>query len=124
MATILVLDDDRGILTTLETVLRMAGHKVITATNGNRAADTLRAIQADLLIADLVMPDREGLETIQETRAQYPSLPIIAISGATFGPDGLLLDIAKKMGADAALAKPFTMMQLTQTVARLLGERN
>ncbi len=62
---------------------------------------------ADLIITDIIMPEKEGIETIMELKREFPDVKIIAISGGGKGDAGQYLDMAKKMGADNTLAKPF-----------------
>ena len=76
----------------------------------------------DLIITDIIMPGKEGISTIIELRKEFPGLKIIAISGGgDFEPFGYL-DIAKRVGADRTLPKPFSRNQLIETIDDLMGE--
>lgn len=116
--TILVADDEPSIVQLVRRIMEEAGYSVLTARNGREAIDTVRKHRVDVLITDLVMPEREGIETIQELRTTHPNLKMIAMSGA-FG--GSYLHIAAMMGAVAALTKPLNAELLLNTVRTLLG---
>lgn len=123
MANILVLDDDQILLAIIRHALQRAGHTVITSLSGENADRTLKQVQVDLLITDLFMPDREGLETIQQVRRIYPNLPIIAITAGVAGHLEVFLNMAKEMGATATLNKPFTGYELQSVVEQVLTKR-
>ena len=120
MAEILVVDDDEGVRLMLRTLLEKSGHSVIEASNGNEAVQTLQNHSPALVILDIIMPDKEGLETIMELRQSRPDLPIIAISGGgRIGPQAYL-DDALKLGAAKVFTKPFVLDDIRQAVAELL----
>ncbi len=121
MSAILLVDDDRQVLDVLSEMLRLEGHSVVTAENGVLALEKMRQKVFDLVIADMIMPEKEGLETISDIRRQYAALPIIAISGSgRIGPEDYL-DAARRMGANATLAKPFARKEFINTVTALLS---
>lgn len=121
MSSILVVDDDTQVLDVMSEMLRLEGHKVSVAENGRQAVDQMREAQFDLVITDLIMPEKEGLETIADIRKGQTDLPIIAISGGgRVGPMDYL-ETAKFIGADATLAKPFGRQELISTVTDLLA---
>jgi CheY-like chemotaxis protein len=116
--TILVVDDEDAIRELFQDLLSAAGYQVLVASDGRQAVDLLRrGMTPDLLITDLVMPNQEGIETIQAVRQQFPKMKIIAMSGA-FG--GQFLRMAKLLGADATLMKPIQVDQLCVTVDQVL----
>jgi DNA-binding response OmpR family regulator len=119
-ARILVADDEAGVRSFLRDVLEADGYEVVQAASGKQALDEVRTGHVDLVITDLVMPEKEGIETIQALRREAPGLGIIAISGA-FG--GQFLKPALKLGADAVLHKPFSPEQILAIVAELLKRR-
>jgi two-component system, chemotaxis family, chemotaxis protein CheY len=121
VASVLIIDDDTSIRKVLRTALERAGHRVDEAGNGAEGMQRYRTAPADLVITDLFMPDQDGIETIQELRAGYPNARILAISGGAVGTTTGTLTDAMLFGADATLAKPFTMQQLTSAVAGLLA---
>ena len=116
-STILVADDDAALRASLVRLLSENGHVVIEAANGQEAIDRIRAGGVDLLITDLVMPVKEGIETIQELHFSHPQLPIVAISS---GFQWTYLKAARMLGASATLAKPIEPEQLLTTIRELL----
>lgn len=116
--TILVVDDDAAIRSLFHKILARAGYRVMEAADGAQALAAMSEGGVDLVITDLVMPEKEGIETIVEIRKSYPQVKIAAVSGA-FG--GKYLEAASLLGADAALAKPVSEETLVDTVRRLLG---
>ena len=115
---VLFVDDDAEVVMFASRVLRDAGFEVLVGANGSIALSTVQSEALDVVITDLVMPEREGLETIMRLRKSHPSLPIIAISGA-FG--GHFLKGATTLGASAILAKPFSGDELLEAVRTVLG---
>ena len=123
MAKILVLDDELSILLMLKKMLERAGHEVETALNGKDGMELFEKNKPDLLITDIIMPEKEGLETIIEVKKKYPELKIIAISGGgRIGPDGYLPG-AKLFGADLVFQKPLVHTEFLQAVSLLLNEK-
>ncbi|HEX3746642.1 MAG TPA: PAS domain S-box protein [Bryobacteraceae bacterium] len=119
-ARILVVDDEDGVRALLREILENRGHQVIEAANGKEAVRLVSAEVPDLVISDIVMPEQEGLETIQALGRLAPNLPIIAISGA-FG--GQFLTLARLIGADAVLDKPISSDILLAKVDEVLAHR-
>ncbi|HLN55158.1 MAG TPA: response regulator [Bacteroidales bacterium] len=123
MAKILVFDDEPSILLMIKKMLEKAGHEVEIALNGKEGMALFEKNRPDLLITDIIMPEKEGLETIFELRRQYPDLKIIAISGGgRIGPDGYLPG-AKLLGANAVFTKPLVPKEFLQAVANLLEKK-
>lgn len=122
MAKILVIDDEVLLAKTLSIVLAKAGHTVVTAENGQIGVDMFATEKPDLVITDIIMPVMEGIEAIQALRAQAPTLPIIAVSGGGRTKNLEFLRVAQKLGANAALGKPFTKEQLLAAVTKCLAE--
>jgi CheY-like chemotaxis protein len=119
--TVLVVDDEDSIRCLFDEILTAEGYCVLAASDGREACDVLRRdVNPDLVLTDLVMPNQEGIETIQVMRRQFPKLKIIAMSGA-FG--GQFLSTAKMLGADATLQKPVKPEELRSMVARILGNQ-
>lgn len=120
MSAILVIDDDASVREVVSEMLRLAGHEVTMAENGREAMPKLSSTRFDLVITDLIMPEKEGIETISEIRRLDSDVPIVAISGGgRLGP-GDYLETARYIGADATLAKPFTRQELLTTIDSLL----
>ncbi len=116
--TVLIIDDDEQVLRLLRTVFEEAGYVVLEASNGREALARMTGHPVNLVVTDLVMPEKEGLETIQELRRKYPEVKILAISG-TFG--GSYLKMASRLGADGILAKPFQREQFLEAVENSLS---
>lgn len=123
MASILLVDDDEQLLYTAQAMLERLQHDVVTARNGNEALARYVEHAPDLVITDLIMPDREGLETIRELRRSAPGVKIIAMSGGGRSSPGNYLKMAKDLGATAVLAKPFSFSELATVVDTLLAVR-
>lgn len=122
MASVLIIDDDTSIRRVVRAALERAGHRVAEAGNGAEGMQRYRMAPADLVITDVFMPDQDGIETIQQLREEFPASRILAISGGSVaGTSGTLRD-ALLLGADATLAKPFTVEQLTRIIDGMLGE--
>lgn len=118
MARILVIEDDPEVRELLEETLRRAGHEVLSAANGKDAIPLFRANPVEVIIADMLMPEKDGLETIAELRSISPNVKIIAISGAR--PELMVLSMAEKLGAVKTLAKPFRPDEVIDVVEKLL----
>jgi len=122
MAKILVLDDELSILLMIKKMLEKAGHEVSLALNGREGMELFEKNRPDLLITDIIMPEKEGLETIFELRRKFPELKIIAISGGgRISPDGYLPG-AKLLGADMTFQKPLDQKEFLQAVSQLLNK--
>jgi CheY-like chemotaxis protein len=122
MAKILVLDDELSILLMIKKMLEKAGHVVSLALNGKEGLELFEKDRPDMLITDIIMPEKEGLETIFELRRKYPELKIIAISGGgRISPDGYLPG-AKLLGADMTFQKPLDQKEFLQAVSQLLNK--
>jgi CheY-like chemotaxis protein len=122
MKQILLVDDNEAFLRPMEWTLRQAGYEVQTAGDGAAALKRFFLHAFDLVITDLVMPDKEGIETIIELRRLDPALKIIAMSGDTRMDPGDYLPMARLLGAAATLTKPFTAEEILALVAGLRGE--
>lgn len=116
---ILVVDDDPAVRDSIAMVLESAGFMVEQAEQGVTALRLLRAQEPDLIITDILMPQKEGIETIREIRAVLPHTPIIAISGGTDGGADYL-KMALSFGASSVMPKPFDPMAMLELVDRLL----
>lgn len=116
--SILVVDDHEEIRILLRDILEEHGYEVFEAADGKEALAKSQLLAFDLLITDLIMPEREGIETIRAMRSAKPELRILAISGAV---EACYLQAAKVLGADATLRKPFPPEVILETVERLLS---
>lgn len=120
MARILVVEDDDSFRRMLREMLEVAGHLVSEAENGDVGLAVYKKEPADLVVLDIFMPGKEGIETIIELRHHDPQAKVLAISGG--GRHGHLqyLDQALQLGAQRRLAKPFSRDDFLQTVEELL----
>lgn len=120
MASILLVDDDEQFRLMLNEVLQRAGYDVRQAQDGNDALKQYRASPADVVITDLIMPEKEGLETIRALRAFDPAVKIIAMSGGGRNHSSDYLLIAQRFKAQRVLAKPFPHHVLLTMLKELL----
>ena len=132
MGSILIIDDEEDIRDALQMVLGSVGHDVKVASNGNEAVELQRREPADLIITDIIMPGKDGVDTIKEIRQEFPGIRIIAISGGgsvkstEYVPDAIsttaYLAAAKEAGADMVFPKPFERKDLIQAVDDLFSK--
>jgi CheY-like chemotaxis protein len=120
MQRILVIDDDEQMRALLRDILERAGYEVTEAQHGLEGLKLFRARPADLVVTDLIMPEKEGVETILELRAEYPEVPIIAVSGGGRNGPRDYLEIAARLGARRTVAKPFTRQEILVAVQQSL----
>jgi CheY-like chemotaxis protein len=120
MAVILVIDDSSAARQYVRMALAGAGHAVIEAGDGQAGLALFHEQRPHLVITDLVMPVKDGIETIRELRKHDPEVAILAISGSSPAFAHLYLSAARKLGAHATLSKPFQATELCQAVERLL----
>jgi DNA-binding NtrC family response regulator len=121
MARILIVDDEELIRNLLRQMLEREGYEVVEAGNGKIALQVFRQQPADLIITDIIMPEKEGLETITEFRKTYPNVKIIGISGGGRIDSKDYLFIAQRLGANRTLAKPFEWSDMLTAIKDLLN---
>lgn len=121
MLRILVIDDDVGIRRMMRLALEGMGYEVCEAADGKEGLALFAKQPSDLVITDLVMPGKEGIETIRTLRKGHPHLKIIAMSGGSLTHSSDNLKMAKSLGANAAFSKPFSMADLAKIITGLLG---
>lgn len=118
---ILVVDDDHLIRDMFANSLEAQGHVVAVAIDGDDALRLLGAMKPDVVLCDIIMPNREGIETIAEISRTQPGLPVIAITGGgNVGPIPLL-EAARRAGASATLKKPFGTKVLLNTIRQVMS---
>ena len=122
MARILIIEDDVPVRMIIRRMIEAEGHEVIEASDGQSGVEAYRKNPADLVITDIVMPRKEGLETIKELRKDYPDVRIIAISGGGKVQGKQYLELARKFGALRTFEKPFTWKKLVETVSEILSK--
>lgn len=120
MARVLVIDDDASVRQLVRRALETQKHDVIEAGDGATALRLIAEKPIDVVITDLYMPQMDGIEFTIRLAQQKPRPRLIAISGGGHMEKGSLLETARRLGADATLAKPFSVGELLDTVADLL----
>jgi DNA-binding response OmpR family regulator len=123
MIKILVIDDERMIRTIAVRILQRADYEIFTAVNGFEGLACFRRERPDLVITDIIMPEREGIETIRHMKRERPDTKIIAMSGGGRLGDADFLSMARELGASDVIRKPFDPRELLDRVAQCLGER-
>ena len=118
MALILVMDDDAAVRTALRTLLLKEGHEVLEAVNGMEGANLYAQNYPDLVITDILMPDKDGVETLLELRHDFPDIKVIVISGNAQE----FLPITEDLGAHRTLTKPFKAIQVLEAIQELLEQ--
>jgi two-component system, chemotaxis family, chemotaxis protein CheY len=121
MQKILLIDDDPLVRRTIERILQKNGYDVHLAADGLEGLRTFRTLQPDLVITDLIMPVKEGLDTIRLLRTWSPEAKIIAISGGGRVANSDLLAEAAVLGASVVIAKPFEADELLVKVSNCLA---
>jgi len=122
MARILVIDDDEQVLDMLYESLTREGYDVLKASNGEQGLKLYREEPVDLIITDLIMPEKEGIETIIELRQDVPEVKIIAISGGGRIGTKDYLNMAKIFGVQRTFTKPVAREQLLDAIRELIKE--
>ena len=122
MANVLVVDDDALFREIAQEMLTQVGHAVILANDGAQVAHLPAEPAPDLAVVDMLMPERDGIETIGDLQGRWPKIKVIAVSaGARNLEPDLLLRAALALGADATLPKPLERESFVALVAQLLG---
>jgi len=122
MARILIIDDDNHLRKMLKIMLENEGYNVEDAENGYIGMKIIRKSHFDLVITDIIMPDKEGIETIMEIKKDFPTIKIIAMSGGGKISTDSYLVMAGHLGASKTLEKPFQQAELVDAVRELLKE--
>ena len=123
VAIIVIVDDDPTIRLIASEMLRHEDHAVVQASDGDEALEVVSILPVDLVVLDMLMPNRDGLETITQLKAAHPEVRILAISSGGQMGSSLLLRTALAFGADEALPKPLHADTFTGAVARILASR-
>ncbi|HJU05036.1 MAG TPA: response regulator [Nitrospiraceae bacterium] len=118
MANILVIDDDQSTRKLLRHVLEEARYTVFEAADGDQALRLARQMPFNLIITDILMPERDGLEVIRQMKRENPLVKIIALTGGGTYLGLETLQTAKDFGAIEAMAKPFDIHQLIDVVGK------
>ncbi len=121
---ILVIDDEPTALDLLRRILEMHGYEVVAAANGQEGLELFRKDPCDLVITDMVMPIKDGLQTILDLRAEAQDLPVIAISGGGTISKERYLAVAGYLERVITIAKPFGIESIVEAVEQLLREQD
>ena len=122
MATILIVDDEKPVRDLVSKIVLKDGHDIVVAVDGQEACDQYAKSDIDLIITDLVMPEKNGIQMIMDLKAQAPDLKVVAISGgSSFSGDIDLLSVAKLLGAKHIIKKPFSVDDIRNAVNDTLG---
>jgi DNA-binding response OmpR family regulator len=122
MKRVLIVEDDSQMATMLVESVTQEGWSASHAENGIEALRACESEAPDAIVMDIILPEKEGIETIIEIRGRWPKLPIVAISGGGRGVGVDYLDIAAKVGANHTLAKPFDVDDLVELLRGYLEE--
>ena len=117
MARILIIDDEEMVRQTYRMTLELSGYEVTEASDGDEGIKKFREDPADLVVTDIKMEPKGGLDVIRELRADYPEIKVIAITGY----DPTTLDTAMDLGASRVFTKPLKMAELLGTIEQLLA---
>src|SRR6266446_4719346 len=120
MASVLIIDDDAVTRTVVRAILESVGHIVSEAADGYAGLAAYNSNQPELVITDILMPGKDGIETIRELRATNPEIKIIALSGDVHFDGPSILEAARLLGANRVLEKPFRNDQLVKLVKDVL----
>jgi DNA-binding NtrC family response regulator len=120
---ILLVDDDEMFRKSFQELLMGCGYETYVARNGNEAIVILHLIPVDMVVTDIVMPGKDGMEIIKTIQMLWPAMKIIAVSGGGICAPELYLDMAVKLGATTAIPKPFTPDQLIGAMENILASR-
>jgi len=120
MPTIVIADDDKNLRSMLKQIFEVENYTVLEADNGEKAIEYVNKNHVDLVITDLIMPKKEGIETINELNHKYPSLPVFAMSGACMTDSKIYLEIAKKLGVVKTFLKPFDINEMLDSVKSVI----
>ncbi len=121
MPTILLIDDEAPLRKMLRTLLERNGFQVLEAPDGRHGVALYKAHHPDLVITDLIMPEKEGLEVIRELKVLDPDVKIIAVSGGGIVDPVMYLKLAENFGAQYALSKPISNKDLLSIINTLLA---
>jgi CheY-like chemotaxis protein len=122
MAHILLIDDDEQFRAMLAQMLKQDGHRLTLAGDGEEGLRQAREVKPDLIITDILMPHKDGIELIMALHGAGSTIPIIAVSGGRrLISAGFNLESAALLGVKATLAKPFARADLRQAITRALA---
>jgi DNA-binding response OmpR family regulator len=118
---VLVIDDDADLRELIRDSLERDGFEVASAENGARGLEVQRAKPAHIVITDIFMPEKEGIETLVALRSEFPRAKIIVMSGGAGTTKTDYLSLARELGAAKSFSKPFELRALCAAVRELVG---
>ncbi|RMH32540.1 MAG: response regulator [Nitrospirae bacterium] len=121
MPSVLIIDDDEQVRCLLREAFEQAGYEVAAAANGAEGIQLYKQDPTDIVILDILMPEKEGLETILDLKREFPAVKVIAISGGSERARIDVLDLAKRLGAKHTLTKPFELRTLLTLASEMLS---
>lgn len=121
MADILVIDDDELMRMTLRYLLEPRGHTVVEAADGGEGMRLFKENKPDLIVTDVMMPGRSGIEVLEKLRQDFPGVKIIVISGGSKGDMSDMLRMASILGAARVFRKPINQQEMLEAVAEVLA---
>jgi len=119
VSLVLIIDDDAAMRDMLRQTFERAGFEVELAVDGNEGIECYRRRRADVVVTDIIMPDREGIETMLEIKRHDPTAKVIAISGGGRTGAADFLTLARKLGAQRSFAKPLDRRALVDAAREL-----
>lgn len=123
MSTVLVVDDEQSILAVTSAILEKHGYRTIGAASAEDAERQLEAGGVDVVLLDVVLPGRGGIDLLMGIRQKTPSLPVIVMSGKVSTTAAHFVQLASQFGAKCVIAKPFAAQELVEAVASVLDNR-
>lgn len=121
MASIIIVDDDPTVRAVATELLRCDRHAILQAADGDETLTLIRAVPVDLVVLDMLMPNKDGIETIIELKRDHPTVRILAISSGGRMDGETLLKLAEAFGADETMLKPLRITTFRETVETLLA---
>ncbi len=118
---IVLIDDDPDILEGLKDILLGEGYEVFCATDGIEGMDSIRDYNPDLIITDIIMPEKDGITLMFDVRREVPGVKTMVMSGGGRISAQKHLEVAKKIGVDKVIAKPFSSTAFLDAVQELIG---
>ncbi len=120
MPSIMIVDDEPLIRSLVRKSLIRIGYDVVEAENGRQAMELIQKTEIDLIIADMVMPEKGGLEVIMELNTLFPKIKKIAISGKLPTDNTSISGLTEEFGVNAVFAKPFEIFELLKVIKKLV----
>jgi two-component system OmpR family response regulator len=121
MQTVLIVDDEQTITAVAAAILKRKGYEALTAYDAESAEKTLAESTVDLVLLDVVLPGRGGIDLLMSIRNAHPKIPVIIMSGKVSTDADPFRKLATQFGAKCILAKPFTAQELLESISAILS---